>query len=491
MKKITLIILTIFTTLISCSKDDNPGPQPSSENKILTFNIIDGNNTFNGIINQNTKSITVTTNGLDLSIPLTPSITISENATISPSLTSSQVFNQPVEYTVTAENGDSETYTVSVVSSDSRILSFSITPFDTAIQGDINETNKTISIETVGLESNSILIPNIEISPNATITPSASIQQDFSQPIDYTVTAQDGSQSTYTVTTNNTSFSSEKKILTFNFNIDGELFEGDIDHNTLEIRISTYKDITSIIPEVTISENATITPASDIAQDFSQDIQYVVTAQDQTSNTYTVKTFQHVINNFVQKSYIRAFSRCTIYLTNENDINNAELYLENDSNSYQLNINDLITQFNPNLQMYGNYFSFEFTENIVTATNYKLRLKINGITIAESFQNIDVLAENAPHILSANQTLYNLNDTLILTGVNLLPQLRILAPNGSIYQINDSYLSVNPEATELNFPMTNHDQLFPSYFGDDSPRATRVDIYYNDRYADYIILDFL
>ena len=176
------------------------------------------------------------------------------------------------------------------LSSDNKITSFNITPNETTFSGVINESNNTIIIETIGLELNSTLIPEIEFSQNATISPSQSSEQDFIQNIEYTVTAQNGEQRTYIVITNNIPLSDEKKILSFQFNIDSEIFDGIIDHSALTINIDTYKNPTNISPTISISDGATISPDSNDPQNFTNDIQYTVTAANQSSNVYTVKT---------------------------------------------------------------------------------------------------------------------------------------------------------------------------------------------------------
>jgi len=66
----------------------------SLENKIISFKIIENGEEFNGVINQSTKTINVTTSNLDLSNSIIPIIEISNNAVISPSASASQNFNQ-------------------------------------------------------------------------------------------------------------------------------------------------------------------------------------------------------------------------------------------------------------------------------------------------------------------------------------------------------------------------------------------------------------
>jgi hypothetical protein len=372
------------------------------------------------------------------------------------------------------------------LSSENKILSFKIEVNNITYSGNINNVSKEVRIQTLGLENFTSVIPSIEISPNATINPTESTSQNFNNIVNYTVSAENGEIANYQIITENTPFSDEKKILDFELNIDNESFIGDINHNDLTIIVETYKDVSDVSPIIEISENATVSPNANENQNFNIPVEYTVTAQDGTSNTYTVNILKREINSTVQKCYVRAtsFGRVT-YL----DLNNQDyqLYLENEVNSYLLNFFDIET-WDDNGVSTTNFY-FYINENIETAINYKLRFKINGQTKAETSYEIDVLKENAPKINSANQQSYNYNDTLILTGENLVPGLRIPA-NGNIYQYNESYVSVSSDQTILTFPMTVNYQMFPSWVGQSSPRPTRINIYYDGRYGDSIILDF-
>ncbi|WP_394908071.1 DUF5018 domain-containing protein [uncultured Mesonia sp.] len=492
--KATLIIL-FSLLLISCSKDDEP--KLSSENKIISFKITENGEQFNGAIDHSSKIIRVTTSDLDLSNSITPIIEISNNASISPSFSTAQNFSQNVQYTVTAENGNEAIYTVMVNSSDNKITSFKITPDKTTFSGVINESNNTITIEAIGLESNSSLIPEIEFSQNATIFPSQTSEQDFSQNVQYTVTAQNGEQATYTVITNNTPLSDEKKILSFQFNIDGEIFDGIIDHSTKTIDIDTYKDPTNISPIISISDGATISPDSSELQNFMNDVQYTVTAANQSSNIYTVKTkwISFIgINSANNTSNIatKYYSNATPYVRTANvdlSLPNSKIILENTANSYELNFNNYNTNTgNDNL---FSFFQIEFPANVVTANNYKLKYVVNGQVKSISNFDVDIVSDNVPVIISANQTSYSYNDTLILTGQNLLPGIRIAAHNVIIYHYNSSYVSINTDGTELTLPLNVNYNMFPSWVGQPSPYPTPIIIYYNGRYGETIVVDFI
>lgn len=108
-KKITLNNIN-NTNQFSEESEEDQEPQIviSSEKNIIYFTISD----INGIIDQDLNTINFEfTYGTDVTA-LTPTITISESATINPASGVSQNFTNPLEYTVTAENESTKTYTV-------------------------------------------------------------------------------------------------------------------------------------------------------------------------------------------------------------------------------------------------------------------------------------------------------------------------------------------------------------------------------------------
>lgn len=135
-------------------------------------------------------------------------------------------------------------------------------------------------------------------------------------------------------------------------------------------------------------------------------------------------------------------------------------------------------------------FQIEFPANISTANNYKLKYIVGGEVKSILDFDLDILSENVPNIASSNQTSYSYNDTLILTGQNLVAGIRIAAHNVLIYQYNSSFISINPDGTELTLDLDNNQNMFPSWVGQTSPYPTQVIIYYNGRYGETIVLDF-
>lgn len=83
-----------------------------------------------------------------------------------------------------------------VLSSKKEISSFVIAE----IEGVIDETAKTISLNLLSGTNLTSLSPEISISLKATISPSSGVAQDFTNPVTYTITAEDGSSDDYAVT---------------------------------------------------------------------------------------------------------------------------------------------------------------------------------------------------------------------------------------------------------------------------------------------------
>ncbi len=80
-------------------------------------------------------------------------------------------------------------------SSEKRILEFTIND----VKGKVNETGKTVSVS-LPEGTDYVLIPTIKISELATVSPESEEAVDFTNPVTYTVMAEDGSQQPYQIT---------------------------------------------------------------------------------------------------------------------------------------------------------------------------------------------------------------------------------------------------------------------------------------------------
>ena len=80
-------------------------------------------------------------------------------------------------------------------------------------------------------------------------------------------------------------------ITAFSITVDGTAYSGTIDNSEglVSVRVPKGTDLTALTPTITVSENATIDPASGTEEDFSDSVSYTVTAEDTTTTkTYTV-----------------------------------------------------------------------------------------------------------------------------------------------------------------------------------------------------------
>lgn len=205
-------VLLLFVLILGCGKDDNEVvvfETPKSDAKVMTsftFNVSDNPALTDNIIASVTEaSKTVSSslpNGTEI-IALTPIIEISAKATISPN--GAQDFRSPVTYTVTAEDGSTAAYRVSlmIMASDAKqMVSFVFSAgvndsLNEDIAGVINEDERTILIEVPFGTALTALAPSIVIPENASLDRTDA--QNFSEPLIYTVTAEDDSTIAYTV----------------------------------------------------------------------------------------------------------------------------------------------------------------------------------------------------------------------------------------------------------------------------------------------------
>ena len=168
-------------------------------------------------------------------------------------------------------------------SSEKQMLSFKFEALD--VEAVIDEETKTISAILPYYADVTNLTPTIVLSENAMVNPDSGVAMDFTNPVIYTVTAEDGSQVTYMVFV--TVMSNESRILTFTFE-DLEV-EAVIDEDLkkVEATVPWETDVTTLVPTITISKKATISPASGVPTDFTDPVVYTVTAEDGSQTDYT------------------------------------------------------------------------------------------------------------------------------------------------------------------------------------------------------------
>lgn len=121
------------------------------------------------------------------------------------------------------------------------------------------------------------LIPWIKISEGATIMPLSGIKTDFSEPVLYTITAEDGSCTTFEVMVSK-NLSSECQLLNFSLQTPIQVveMEGDI----IYVYVPYDVDITNLSANIEVSLNAKVLPLCDAVMDYSTPVKYTVISSD-------------------------------------------------------------------------------------------------------------------------------------------------------------------------------------------------------------------
>lgn len=199
---LSLLVVVGSSLFNSCSSDDDaPSPALSSANSITSFVFSGLTPPVGGTISDNAVAVTVP-GTVDVTA-LSPTVVISQKATVVPTTGTAQNFSSPVVYKVTAEDGSERSYTVTVTKSDiqsneAEITSFVLDALTPPVDGIITDTDIELTVPfDVDVTT---LVPTIVISTSASIAPATGVAQDFTSPVVYTVTAQNGTTKEFTVT---------------------------------------------------------------------------------------------------------------------------------------------------------------------------------------------------------------------------------------------------------------------------------------------------
>ncbi len=276
-----------------------------SAKSIKTFTF--ANPSATGVIDETNHTIAVTVPFGTVRTALVPTITTSAGAILTPLSGVARDFSTAKTYTVKALNGTTQNYVVTVTqgsgSSAKAITSFNFT--NPSATGAINEANKTITLTVPFGTVVTSIAPTIAISANSTITPASGVARNFSTPKTYEVKAQDGSTETYTVTVAFGAGSSAKSLLTFDFPSLGATGVVNEAAKTVYVTIPYGVSRSSLSPVITLSQNATVSPASGASHGFLSTQVYTVKAQDNTTQDYSVT----VVNaNPITSSTIQSFN---------------------------------------------------------------------------------------------------------------------------------------------------------------------------------------
>ncbi|MGB3464773.1 MAG: BspA family leucine-rich repeat surface protein [Cyclobacteriaceae bacterium] len=233
---------------------------------------------------------------------LIPVFSISEGASISPESGTSQNFSNsettPVMYTITAEDGiTTQDWAVRLlpISSETDILGFEISASADLIETiNIDEENHEVNVVMLPTESIRFAQPEIITSRGATISPASGSLIDLSSNVfTYSVTAEDGDTQQDWLVTVETPINTATDFLTFQ--LPGQVGTSEIDtaEHSILVKVQEDSQLSALIPSFTLSNGATSSPVSGITQDFSNQVNYTVTAED----GITTQDWQIIVSN--------------------------------------------------------------------------------------------------------------------------------------------------------------------------------------------------
>lgn len=333
--------------------------EPNTATDILTFVL--GEQTGTAVVNTTDHAVNIeVVFGTDVTA-LTPTLTLSEGAISNPTSGASADFTQSVTYTVTAEDGTTTQdwlVTVTVeeepLNLDTDILTFALE--EQTSDAVINTTDHTVAVEVAFGTDVTALISTFTLSVGATSDPASGVAVDFTQPVTYTVIAEDDITTQdwlVTVLVEEEDFSTETDILSFA--LEAQTGSAVINSTThmVTIEVSFDTDLAALVPALTLSEGATSNPASGEAVNFTDEASYVITAEDGVTTqewvvTVTVEeeplraegeiALQVYPNPASDILYVKAEVASTVYLS---DMGGRRVVKEQQGHSFKFDLSEL------------------------------------------------------------------------------------------------------------------------------------------------------
>lgn len=239
--------------------------------------------------------------GLRAAFKASPGVMVSVGGKVQKSGETRNDFSSPVIYTLEAGDGSIRDYIVTVThepNSEKQIKSFSFLAPQSA--GLIDEAAGSIVVKVPYGTDVTKLVAAFEKSPesivkvNDVVQVSGVSENDFTNTLKYTVTAQDGSVRAYSVTAA-VEISGEKRITSFSFSgmEDKAIVKIDQHEHRIFVLVPAHTDLTNLVPVFTFAGKAvfvgdTQQQSGVTANDFSGEVVYRVIGEDGSGIEYTV-----------------------------------------------------------------------------------------------------------------------------------------------------------------------------------------------------------
>ena len=268
-------------------------------------------------------------------------------------------------YVVTAEDGTEERYDVTVLKETAldgnELIGFTVLdlPYCLSAMGTYNVAgvydgmNITVSVKNG--TNVSALDVDFTVSDGAMVSPGAGVN-DFTNPVDYTVTAQNGDVAVYTVTVVVRDQNSDKELKAYRFDGDDNVsLSGDavgtIDEAAKTVSVwipwNARASIDNLVARFTLSDGAVMTRSEDTqyiqasgsdANDFTTPIAYTVWAEDCSSVEYFVTVYVTPNTDIDISAFEFSYSDCGCDLVNKIDPFAKRIYI---TLPYTVNISNL------------------------------------------------------------------------------------------------------------------------------------------------------
>ncbi len=325
MMKIRYIIFSIigglccFFLLTGCPDE----PELSGEKVIsaYSFNAADNPSlpsNVSGVISDTAVSVTVP-HGTDVTSLIASFTAAAETLTVDGVEQESGVtvndFTDPVTYTVAAEDGSTREYTVTVTIAPSNAKEMTAYSFPAAANPELNSTvTGTISGTDISVtvpHGTDVTALTADFTVTGTSVTVGGVEQesgvtvnDFTDPVTYTVAAEDGTAREYTVTVT-VALNDAKEITAYSFpaapnsEIDTEV-TGTISGTDISVIVAYGMDVTSLTASfATTGESVTVDGNPQVSgttiNDFTDPVVYTVTAEDGSTQEYTVTVLFRLI----------------------------------------------------------------------------------------------------------------------------------------------------------------------------------------------------